>query len=126
MYEMVHILALVIIQTNSRPVPNLTFSKKVGKGGSNICVMVHILALVITQTKKLYISDTNRCRPFTNGCQLGWVHADLAMANYMAQVIRPHSEEMHISSSLHIAGECEGGSGWNGGGVSAPRGYYYT
>ena len=26
---------------------------------------------------------------------------------------------MHISSSLHITGECKGGSGWNGGGVSA-------
>ena len=33
---------------------------------------------------------------------------------------------MHNSSSLHIAGKCEGGSGWNGGGVSAPRGYDYT
>ena len=38
---------------------------------------------------------------------------------------RPHSEEMHISSSLHITGECKGGSGWNRGGVSATGGYYY-
>ena len=39
---------------------------------------------------------------------------------------QPHSEEMHISSSSHITGECKGGSGWNRGSVSAPRGYYYT
>ena len=39
---------------------------------------------------------------------------------------RPRSKEMHISSSLHITSECEGGSGRNKGGVNAPRGYYYT
>ena len=33
---------------------------------------------------------------------------------------------MHISSSSHVAGECKGGSGQNGGVVSALRGYEYT
>ena len=33
---------------------------------------------------------------------------------------------MLISSLSHIVGGCKGESGWNGGGVSAPRGYYYT
>ena len=50
--------------------------------------MVYILAIVVAQAKELlYISDTGGCGPFTNGCQLGWVHTDLAMANYVAQVI---------------------------------------
>ena len=50
--------------------------------------MVHILAIVVAQTKELlYMSDTGGCGPFTNGHQLGWVHTDLAMANYVAQVI---------------------------------------
>ena len=48
------------------------------------------------------------------------------MANYVAQVVDLALKKMHISSSLHITGECKGGSGWNGGGASAPRGYYYT
>ena len=38
----------------------------------------------------------------------------------------PRPEKMHISSSLHITGGCEGGSVKNGGGVNAPRDYYYT
>ena len=33
------------------------------------------------------MSDANGCGTFTNGGQLGWVCMDLAMANYMAQVI---------------------------------------
>ena len=50
--------------------------------------MVHILAIVVAQTKELlYMLDTGGCGPFMNGCQLGQVHADLAMANYVAQVI---------------------------------------
>ena len=50
--------------------------------------MVHILAIVVAQTKELlYISDASGLRPFTSGCQLSQVHPDLAMANYVAQVI---------------------------------------
>ena len=50
--------------------------------------IVHILAIVVAQTKELlYMSDTSGRGPFTNGRQLGWVCMDLAMANYMAQVI---------------------------------------
>ena len=50
--------------------------------------MVHILAILVTQTKKLlYISDTSGHGPFKNGHQLSWVHVDLAMANYVAQVV---------------------------------------
>ena len=50
--------------------------------------MVHILAIVVAQTKELlYTSDTSGRGPFTNGHQLGWVHTDLAIANYVAQVI---------------------------------------
>ena len=50
--------------------------------------MVHILAIVVAQAKELlYILDTSGCGPFTNGHQLGWVCTDLAMANYVAQVI---------------------------------------
>ena len=70
---------------NSRPVLNLTFSKKVLQRGSNACEMVHILAIVVAQTKELlYILDTSGCGPFTNSHQLGRVHMDLAMANYVA------------------------------------------
>ena len=88
--------------------------------------MVHILAIVVAQTKELlYISDTSGCGPFTNGCQLGWVRGP-SHGQLYGPGNRPRSEEMHISSSSHITGECKGGSGWNGGGVSAPRGYYYT
>ena len=72
---------------DSRPMPNLTFPKKVQQGGSKICKMVHILAIVVSQAKELiYMSDTSGCGPFTNGRQLGRVRMDLAMANYMAQV----------------------------------------
>ena len=50
--------------------------------------VVHILAIVVAQTKELlYMSDTGGCGPLTNGCKLGWVHMDLAMANYVAQVV---------------------------------------
>ena len=50
--------------------------------------MVHILAIVVAKAKELlYMSDTGRCGPFTNGRQLGRVHTVLAMANYVAQVI---------------------------------------
>ena len=73
---------------NSRPVPNLTFPKKVQQGGSNISEMVHILAIVVAQTKELlYMLDISTHGPLTNGHQLDQVHAELAMANYLAQVI---------------------------------------
>ena len=73
---------------NSRPAPNLTFMKKVPEGGNYICKMVHILAIVVAQAKELlYMSNTSGCGPFTNSHQLGWVCTDLAMANYVAQVI---------------------------------------
>ena len=50
--------------------------------------MVHILAIVAAQTKELlYMSDTSKRGPLTNGWQLGQVRANLAMANYVAQVI---------------------------------------
>ena len=50
--------------------------------------VVYILAVVVAQTKELlYISDTGGCGPLTNGSKLGWVHTDLAMANYIAQVV---------------------------------------
>ena len=50
--------------------------------------MVHILAIVVAQTKELlYISDTSGRVPLINSNQLGQVHIDLAMANYVAQVI---------------------------------------
>ena len=50
--------------------------------------VVHILAIVLAQTKELlYMSDTGGCEPFTNSHKLDWVWADLAMANYMAQVV---------------------------------------
>ena len=50
--------------------------------------MVHILAIVVAQTKELlYMSDTSGRGPLTNSHQLGWVRMDLAMANYVAQVI---------------------------------------
>ena len=73
---------------NSIPALNLTFPKKVRQGGSSTHEVVHILTIVVTQTKELlYISDTGRRGPFTNSRQLGWVCVDLAMANYVAQVI---------------------------------------
>ena len=40
---------------DSRPAPNLTFSKKVQQGGSNMHEMVHILAIVVAQTKETTI-----------------------------------------------------------------------
>ena len=50
--------------------------------------IVYILAIVVIQNKELlYMPDTSGDGPLTNGCQLGWVHIDLAMANYLAQVI---------------------------------------
>ena len=50
--------------------------------------MVHILVIIVAQTKELlYISDTSGHGPLANGHQLGWVHVDLAIANYMAQVM---------------------------------------
>ena len=50
--------------------------------------MVNILAKVVAQAKELlYMSDTSGCGPFMNGHQLGRVRTDLAMANYVAQVI---------------------------------------
>ena len=68
--------------------PNLTFLKKVQQGGSNTHEMVYILAIVVAQTKKLqYMSDTSGLGPFTNGHQLGQIRMDLAIANYVAQVI---------------------------------------
>ena len=68
--------------------PNLNFLKEVRQGGSNTSEMVYIIAIVVAQAKELlYISDTGRCGPFTNSHQLGWVYADLAMANYISQVI---------------------------------------
>ena len=73
---------------NSRPALNLTFPKKVRQGGNNTCKVVHTLAIVVAQTKELlYMSDTGGCRPLTNGYKLGWVHMDLAMANFIAQVV---------------------------------------
>ena len=72
---------------DSRLAPNPTFLK-VRQGGSNMREMVHILAIVVAQTKKLlYMSDISGCGPFKNGHQLGWVCTDLAMGNYMAQVL---------------------------------------
>ena len=56
--------------------------------GSDTHEIVHMLAKVVAQTKELlYISDTSGCGPFMNGHQLGWVHTDLAIANYVAQII---------------------------------------
>ena len=50
--------------------------------------MVHILGIIAAQTKELlYISDTGGFRPLTIGRKLGWVPTDLAIANYVAQVI---------------------------------------
>ena len=69
---------------DSRPAPNLTFSKKVRQEGSNMHEVVHILAIIVAQTKELlYMSDTGGCEPLTNGHKLGQVRADLAMANYV-------------------------------------------
>ena len=73
---------------DGRLAPNLTFPKKVPQGGSNTHEVVHILAIVVAQTKELlYIMDTSGHEPFTNGCQFGWVNTDIAIANYVAQVI---------------------------------------
>ena len=89
--------------------------------------VVNILAIVVAQTKELlYISDTGGCGPLTNNHKLGQVCAGPSHGQLCGPGSQPHSEEMHISSSSHITGECKGGSGWNGGGASAPRGYYYT
>ena len=110
---------------NGRPVLNLTYPKKVRQGGSNVCKMVYILAIVVAQTKELlYIPDTSGRGPLINSHQLGPrgpSHGQLyGPGNW------PCSEEMHISLSSDIAGECKSGSGWNRSGVSAPRGYGYT
>ena len=73
---------------NSRKAQNLTFPKKVQQRGSNMCEVVHILAIVVAPTKELlHMSDTGRSRPLTNSWKLGWVHADLAIANYVVQVV---------------------------------------
>ena len=73
---------------DSRPAPNLTFSKKVQQGGSNNCEVVYILAIIVAQTKEqLYMLDTGGSGPLKNGCKLGQVHTDLVMANYVAQVV---------------------------------------
>ena len=71
-------------QTSAKP----DLSKEGPIRGKNTCKVVHILAIVVVQTKELlYISDIGGCGPLTNGHKLGRVHADLAMANYMAQVV---------------------------------------
>ena len=50
--------------------------------------VVHILAIVVAQTKELpYMLVTGGCGPLTNGCKLGQIRTDLAMANYVAQVV---------------------------------------
>ena len=50
--------------------------------------IVHVLAIVVAQTKELlYMSDTSEGVPLTNGCQLIQIHTDLAVTNYVAQVI---------------------------------------
>ena len=50
--------------------------------------VVYILAIVVAQTKELlYTLDTGGCGPLINDCKLGWVCVDLAMANYVAQVV---------------------------------------
>ena len=73
---------------NSRPALNLPFLKKVRQGGSNTHEVVHILAIVVAQTKELlYMSDTGGRGPLTNCQKLDWVYVDLAMANYVAQVV---------------------------------------
>ena len=47
--------------------------------------VVYILAMVVAQTKELqYILDTGGCGPLTNGCKLGQIRSDVAMANYVA------------------------------------------
>ena len=62
--------------------------------------VVHILAIVAAQTKELlYMSDTGGCWPLTNGCKLGWVRADLAMANYVAQ---PFNLTLKKCTFLHL------------------------
>ena len=66
----------------------LTFLKKVQQGGSNTREILYVLAIVVAQTKELpYMSDTSERGPLTNGHQLGQICADLAVANYVAQVI---------------------------------------
>ena len=50
--------------------------------------VVHILAIVAAQTKELlYMSDTGGFGPLKNVCKLGQVYADLAIVNYVAQVV---------------------------------------
>ena len=48
-----------------------------------------MLAIVVVQTKELqYISDTSGSGPLTNSRKLGRVCADLAIANYVGQVVK--------------------------------------
>ena len=72
--------------------------------GSNTYKIVHILAIVVAQTKEpLYMSDTSGCGPFTNSHQVGQVYADLAMANYVVQVIDLALEKctfLHLCTEL--------------------------
>ena len=64
--------------------------------------VVHILAIVVAQTKELlYISDTSEYGLLKNSHKLGWVCADPAMANYMAQVVNLALKK-HIFLHLHI------------------------
>ena len=73
---------------NSRPAPNLIFPNKVQQRGSNMRKVVHILAIIVVQTKELlYKSDAGGCGALRNGHKLGWVCVDLAMANYVTQVV---------------------------------------
>ena len=70
--------------------------------------------------------DTSGRGPFTNSHQLGWVCVDLAMANYVAQVIDLTLKKcifLYLHTELVSA---KAGSGWNRGGLSASRGYNYT
>ena len=72
-------------QTNAKP--NLSEEGPIG-GEARCAKWSHILAIVVAQIKEiLYMSDTSGYGPFMNGCQLGRVRTDLAMANYVAQVI---------------------------------------
>ena len=72
--------------------------------------MVHILAIVVAPAKELlYISDTGGCGPFVNGHQLGWVCTDLAMANYMAQVINFPLKKCTFLHFHTVTGGCKGG-----------------
>ena len=58
--------------------------------------MVYILAIVVAQAKKLlYMSDTGRCGPFTNGRQLGWVE----VYNY---ILIKHIEKDLVHQPLEV------------------------